>query len=239
MIDGFSLNGRSLKRAFGQKTIFQGLDITLERGWFVALMGPSGCGKSTLLKILSGLEEPDEGDLLVAEEPVFQRGKPQMDDSRFSRFRREKIGFIFQSHQLIQELNVLENVMLPLQLQGWKKPLARSRASEMLDRVNLLSEYRNYFPSQLSVGQQQRVGIARALIHRPEIIFADEPTASLDDENSEQVIQMMLGLQEEYDTTVLMITHDPRDTKNLDRVIRFVASAGPSPWILKMETPNG
>ena len=154
------------------------------------------------------------------------------------RFRREKIGFIFQSHQLIHELDVLENVMLPLQLQGWSKTQARNRAAEMLDRVNLLSEYLHYLPNQLSVGQQQRVGIARALIHRPEIIFADEPTASLDDENSEQVMQMILGLQEEYDTTVLMITHDPRDTKNLDRVIRFVESSGRSPWILEMEAPN-
>jgi putative ABC transport system ATP-binding protein len=161
-----------------------------------------------------------------------------MNDSQFSRFRREKIGFIFQSHQLIHELDVLENVMLPLQLQGWSKTQARNRAAEMLDRVNLLSEYLHYLPSQLSVGQQQRVGIARALIHRPEIIFADEPTASLDDENSEQVIQMILSLQEEYDTTVLMITHDPRDTKNLDRVIRFVESSGRSPWILEMEAPN-
>lgn len=238
MADGFSLVGKNLTRSFDKKTIFKGLDIALERGWFVALMGSSGCGKSTLLKILSGLEPPNEGDLLVAGAQVCRSGKSLMNDSQFSRFRREKIGFIFQSHQLIHELDVLENVMLPLQLQGWSKTQARNRAAEMLDRVNLLSEYLHYLPSQLSVGQQQRVGIARALIHRPEIIFADEPTASLDDENSEQVMQMILSLQEEYDTTVLMITHDPRDTKNLDRVIRFVESSGRSPWILEMEAPN-
>ena len=109
MADGFSLVGKNLTRSFDKKTIFKGLDIALERGWFVALMGSSGCGKSTLLKILSGLEPPNEGDLLVAGAQVCRSGKSLMNDSQFSRFRREKIGFIFQSHQLIHELDVLKD----------------------------------------------------------------------------------------------------------------------------------
>ena len=195
-------------------------------GAFFSLMGPSGCGKSTLLKILAGLEKPDrgKGNVKLNGQNIFQDGLESQNDSESAEFRRNNIGFIFQSHQLLPELNVLENVILPLQLKGKSKKSAKKRGEDMLNRVNLFKENMDYnsFPEELSVGQQQRVGIARALIHKPSIIFADEPTASLDEKNAKEVIEMLQGLQEEYDSTILMITHSPSLVDNLDGRIEFV-----------------
>ena len=188
----------------------------------MALMGPSGCGKSTLLKILAGLENPDSGLVKVDEKVIFEEGKMQLSEGEFAEFRRENFGFIFQSHQLIPELTVMENVILPLQLKGMKKNKAKNRAREMLSHVNLLDKLQDSFPQEISVGQQQRVGIARALIHQPSLIFADEPTASLDPKNSEEVIEMLLGLQEEYDSTIIMVTHSPELVSGLDGIIKFI-----------------
>ena len=183
-------------------------------------------GNLTLLKILAGLEKPDrgKGNVKLNGQNIFQDGLESQNDSESAEFRRNNIGFIFQSHQLLPELNVLENVILPLQLKGKSKKSAKKRGEDMLNRVNLFKENMDYnsFPEELSVGQQQRVGIARALIHKPSIIFADEPTASLDEKNAKEVIEMLQGLQEEYDSTILMITHSPSLVDNLDGRIEFV-----------------
>ena len=148
----------------------------------------------------------------------------QLNEAKFAKFRREHFGFIFQSHQLIPELTVLENTFLPLQLNGLSRKKAKKRAEEMLSHVSLLNELQDSFPQEISVGQQQRVGIARALIHQPSLIFADEPTASLDRKNSEEVVDLLLGLQEEYDSTILMVTHTPELVSGLDGVLKFVAA---------------
>ena len=145
----------------------------------------------------------------------------KLNDGEFAEFRRKHFGFIFQSHQLIPELTVLENVILPLQLKGWSRKKAKKRAEEMLSHVSLLNELQDSFPQEISVGQQQRVGIARALIHQPSLIFADETTASLDPENSVGVVDLLLGLQEEYDSTILMVTHTPELVSGLDGVLKF------------------
>ena len=145
----------------------------------------------------------------------------RLNEAKFAAFRRENFGFIFQSHQLIPELTLLENIILPLQLRGWSRKKAKKRAEEMLSHVSLLNELQDSFPQEISVGQQQRVGIARALIHQPSMIFADEPTASLDPENSVGVVDLLLGLQEEYDSTILMVTHTPELVKELDGVLKF------------------
>ena len=187
----------------------------------MGLMGESGCGKSTLLKIMAGLETPDGGSVFVGEQAIFQDGKMPLNEAKFAEFRRKNFGFIFQSHQLIPELTVLENILLPLQLKGWSRKKAKKRAEEMLSNVSLLDELQDSFPQEISVGQQQRVGIARALIHQPSLIFADEPTASLDPENSEGVVDLLLGLQEEYDSTILMVTHTPELVSGLDGVLKF------------------
>ena len=221
------LYGKNLSKSFQKKNakqssiIFSGVELSIKTGSFMGLMGESGCGKSTLLKIMAGLETPDSGLVKVDEEKIFKDGKMQLNEAEFAEFRRENFGFIFQSHQLIPELTVLENVMLPLQLNRKSRKKAKIRAEEMLSHVSLLNELQDSFPQEISVGQQQRVGIARALIHQPSLIFADEPTASLDPENSEGVVELLLGLQEEYDSTILMVTHTPELVNGLDGVLKF------------------
>ena len=221
------LSGKNLSKSFQKKNakqssiIFSGVELSIKTGSFMGLMGESGCGKSTLLKIMAGLETPDSGSVKVDEEEIFKDGKMQLNEAEFAEFRRENFGFIFQSHQLIPELTVLENTFLPLQLNGLSRKKAKKRAEEMLSHVSLLNELQDSFPQEISVGQQQRVGIARALIHQPSLIFADEPTASLDPENSEGVVDLLLGLQEEYDSTILMVTHTPELVSGLDGVLKF------------------
>ena len=221
------LYGKNLSKSFRKKNaeqsslIFAEIDLSIKTGSFMGLMGESGCGKSTLLKIMAGLETPDSGSVFVGEQAIFQDGKMPLNEAKFAEFRRKNFGFIFQSHQLIPELTVLENVILPLQLKDWSTKRAKKRAQEMLSHVSLLKELQDSFPQEISVGQQQRVGIARALIHQPSMIFADEPTASLDPENSVGVVDLLLGLQEEYDSTILMVTHTPELVKELDGVLKF------------------
>ncbi len=221
------LSGKNLSKSFRKKNaeqsslIFADMDLSIKTGSFMGLMGESGCGKSTLLKIMAGLETPDSGSVKVDEQEIFKDGKMRMNEAKFAKFRREHFGFIFQSHQLIPELTVLENTFLPLQLNGLSRKKAKKRAEEMLSNVSLLDELQDSFPQEISVGQQQRVGIARALIHQPSMIFADEPTASLDPENSEGVVELLLGLQEEYDSTILMVTHTPELVSGLDGVLKF------------------
>ena len=221
------LSGKNLSKSFRKKNaeqsslIFTDVDLSIKTGSFMVLMGESGCGKSTLLKIMAGLETPDSGSVKVDEQEIFKDGKMRMNEAKFARFRREHFGFIFQSHQLIPELTVLENTFLPLQLNGLSRKKAKKRAEEMLSNVSLLDDLQDSFPQEISVGQQQRVGIARALIHQPSMIFADEPTASLDPENSEGVVELLLGLQEEYDSTILMVTHTPELVNGLDGVLKF------------------
>ena len=221
------LYGKNLSKSFRKKNaeqsslIFADMDLSIKTGSFMGLMGESGCGKSTLLKIMAGLETPDSGSVVVDEQVIFKDGKMRLNEAKFAAFRRENFGFIFQSHQLIPELTLLENIILPLQLKGWSRKKAKKRAEEMLSHVSLLNELLDSFPQEISVGQQQRVGIARALIHKPSLIFADEPTASLDPENSEGVVELLLGLQEEYDSTILMVTHTPELVSGLDGVLKF------------------
>ena len=221
------LYGKNLSKSFRKKNaeqsslIFADVDLSIKTGSFMGLMGESGCGKSTLLKIMAGLETPDSGSVFVGEQAIFQDGKMPLNEAKFAELRRKNFGFIFQSHQLIPELTVLENVILPLQLKDWSTKRAKKRAQEMLSHVSLLKELQDSFPQEISVGQQQRVGIARALIHQPSMIFADEPTASLDPENSVGVVDLLLGLQEEYDSTILMVTHTPELVSGLDGVLKF------------------
>ena len=227
MNSAIKLYGKNLSKSFQKKNakqssiIFSGVELSIKTGSFMGLMGESGCGKSTLLKIMAGLETPDSGLVKVDEEKIFKDGKMQLNEAEFAEFRRENFGFIFQSHQLIPELTVLENVMLPLQLNRKSRKIAKKRAEELLSHVSLSKELRDSYPQEISVGQQQRVGIARALIHKPSLIFADEPTASLDPNNSIEIVDLLLGLQEEYDSTILMVTHTPELVSGLDGVLKF------------------
>jgi putative ABC transport system ATP-binding protein len=191
------------------------VSIEIKTGEFVALVGPSGSGKTTLLALLAGLLKPSAGGVLIDEKPLWK-----MSDAERTRFRAEKIGFIFQSSNLVPYLTAQENVELMLKLNGRLDRAGKARASELLDRLGMGERLRN-LPPQMSGGQQQRVAIARAIIHEPAVVLADEPTASLDTERAFQVVQTLQSLMHEKGHAGIMVTHDLRMCRYADRVIRM------------------
>lgn len=207
------LEARSLKKAFGRTEAMRGIDLNVERGEILAIMGPSGSGKSTLLHALAAIERPDNGT-------VFFNGAriDSLSDAERTILRRTKFGFVFQFGQLVPELTALDNVMVPLMLGGVRKGEAVRRAKEWLARVGL-ADRAELLPGQLSGGEAQRVAIARSLIIRPEILFADEPTGALDSFNSEQVMEMIVQLARAEGLTVVMVTHEPMIAAFADREI--------------------
>lgn len=178
------------------------LELHVEEGEFVAITGPSGSGKTTFLNIAGLLESPSSGVYMLDGEDVSG-----LNDNRLSRIRNEKVGFIFQSFNLIPDLNLADNVDVPLRYRGWSGSERRRATGDMLDMVGLGSR-QNYLPSQLSGGQQQRVAIARALAGRPRFLLADEPTGNLDSEMADAVMKLLETINEEG-TTIVMVTHDP------------------------------
>ncbi len=191
------------------------VSLAVEQGEFVALVGPSGSGKTTMLAMLAGLLKPTEGAILIGGNELTG-----MSEAKRTRFRGEAIGFSFQSNNLVPYLNARENVELMLRLNGKLNRTTKKQAEELLVRLGLGDRMKNY-PGQLSGGQQQRVAIARALIHEPQIVLADEPTASLDTERANQVVQTFAELIHEQGRAGIMVTHDLRMCKYVDRVIRM------------------
>ena len=179
-----------------------GVDFTIERGNFCSIVGTSGSGKSTLLNMLAGLEKPTKGEIIIAGEHMETKTENQL-----VAFRREHIGFIFQSFNLLGTMNAIENVALPLTFQGMDKKIRNKKAEDMLDLVGL-TKHKKHRPNQMSGGQQQRVGVARALVVEPEIIFADEPTGNLDSNTSVEVMDLMKKVVREKNQTLVMVTHD-------------------------------
>ncbi|GAB2781490.1 putative ABC transport system ATP-binding protein [Hymenobacter luteus] len=211
---------RDIEKVYQTKTIetvaLNRVNLTINKGEFVSIMGPSGCGKSTLLSIMGLLDEPTSGVIELDGRPV-----QSYSDKELAALRNHKIGFVFQSYHLINDLTVLDNVELPLLYRpgvGGKE--RRERAYAALDKVGL-SARTNHFPSQLSGGQRQRVAIARALAGRPEIILADEPTGNLDSVMGEEIMDLLLGLNREDGTTIVMVTHDEQQARRTERLIRF------------------
>ncbi len=190
-------------------------DISLQvmRGEFVSIMGPSGSGKSTLLYILGGLDAPTKGQVLLNGTDISRFG-----DEKMSCIRRQKIGFVFQFYNLIPNLNVEENIMLPLLLDGKKMGSYKQQLHQILEIVGL-SERRKHTPRELSGGQQQRVAIARALIGNPEILFADEPTGNLDSETGAEIMNLLCEINQTIGQTIIMVTHSPEAAKSSGRVI--------------------
>ncbi|MBO5209110.1 MAG: ABC transporter ATP-binding protein [Lachnospiraceae bacterium] len=179
-----------------------GVDFTINRGDFCSIVGTSGSGKSTLLNMMAGLEKPTKGEIVIAGEHMENKTENQL-----VAFRREHIGFIFQSFNLLGTMNAIENVALPLTFQGMDKKQRNQKAEEMLDLVGL-TKHKLHKPNQMSGGQQQRVGVARALVVEPEIIFADEPTGNLDSNTSVEVMNLMKKVVREKKQTLVMVTHD-------------------------------
>jgi len=193
-------------------TVLHGITFSLEPGGFLAIVGPSGSGKSTLLGLLAGLDQPTRGRVLLDGTDLG----PLSEDDR-ARLRCEKVGFVFQSFHLIPTLTARENVQVPLELRGED---ATDRAEALLARVGLEGRGHHY-PTQLSGGEQQRVALARAFIHRPKLLFADEPTGNLDAATGARVIELMTELNEEEGTTLVLVTHDPELATRAHRVIRL------------------
>lgn len=193
----------------------EGVDVSVERGEFVALMGPSGSGKSTLLHLMAGMDKPTEGRLVVlGEEPA------RMDEHDLARWRNRHLGFVFQAYNLIPVLTALENVELPLKLTKLGRRQRRENARTALNLVGL-DDRMDHFPRQLSGGQEQRVAIARAIVTDPDIILADEPTGNLDAASAKEVLLLLQRLQVEFHKTIVLVTHDPHSAAAASRQIHL------------------
>jgi len=188
------------------------VDLTIERGEFISVMGPSGSGKSTLLTILGGLNHPTKGDVIVDDIPIYKLPLEKLAD-----FRREYLGFIFQSFQLIPYLTVIENVMLPLSITQRTNREQVKMAEEILEKIGLAGKARR-LPDQLSGGEQERVAIARALVNSPPILMADEPTGNLDSKTGKEIMDLFKSLNKEGQT-IVMVTHNPENTSFSTRTI--------------------
>ena len=209
---------QDLSKCYGEHHVnaLRGISLQIQPGEFVALMGPSGCGKSTLLNLLGAIDKPTDGQILIAGENLLNK-----NDSAVTQFRREKLGFIFQFFNLLSTLTAAENVSLPLDLDPKLKELERrQRVAAILERVNM-GHRADFYPAQLSGGEMQRIAIARALVHQPQIILADEPTGNLDTENGQSILELLSTLAQEEGQTILMATHSEEAAQYAHRVIRM------------------
>lgn len=214
---GVAVEGRHIIKNFRigntPTKVLKDISLQVMQGEFVTIMGPSGSGKSTLLYILGGLDTPTSGHVLLNGTDISRFG-----DEKMSRIRRQKIGFVFQFYNLIPNLNVEENIMLPLLLDGKKMGGYKKQLDRILEIVGL-SNRRKHKPRELSGGQQQRVAIARALIGNPEILFADEPTGNLDSKTGAEIMNLLREINQNSGQTIIMVTHSPDAAKSSSRVI--------------------
>ena len=213
------IHGENIFKTYrmGRNTIYalRGVNITIKEGEFVALVGPSGCGKTTLLNVLSGLDTPDRGRIYLKGDNIAT-----LADKELTKTRRDDIGFVFQTYNLIPELTTLENVMLPAQMSGKPGGKTKQKALQILEDVGI-QEFANQYPEKLSGGQQQRVTIARALINDPSIIVGDEPTGDLDSGTGQAVMDIFKKINKERGVTILMVTHDPKMAKQAGRLLEM------------------
>ncbi|MDO4930011.1 MAG: ABC transporter ATP-binding protein [Bacteroidales bacterium] len=204
-----------IHKSFGQLEVLGGIDLHIYKGEVVSIVGPSGAGKTTLLQIMGTLDRPDSGSLTVAGTDVLRLGRRQL-----SRFRGEHLGFVFQFHQLLPEFTALENVMIPGLIAGRAKSAVRERAEELLDFMKLSSRALHK-PAQLSGGEKQRVAVARALMNKPDVVLADEPSGSLDSHNKAELHQLFFDLRERFGQTFVIVTHDEELARLTDRTIHL------------------
>lgn len=219
MLNSSILSVRNLTKTFTsgnkQLTVLKDISFSVERGISCAIVGPSGSGKTTLLGLCAGLDKPTSGDVILNDQKISA-----FKESELSAIRNEQIGFVFQSFQLIPTLTALENVMVPIELRGMAYKDVEKKAIELLDKVGLRERVTHY-PTQLSGGEQQRVGLARAFIHKPDILFADEPTGNLDGETGAQIEDLLFELNQEEGTTLIIVTHDRELAAKCNRIIEL------------------
>jgi len=204
---------KNIHKSFGELNVLKGIDLSVSKGEVVAIVGPSGAGKTTLLQIMGTLDKADSGTILYEDLDVSK-----MKDKEQAAFRNRNIGFVFQFHQLLPEFTALENVMIPALIANEKQSVARKSAKDILGFLGL--KYRmDHKPSELSGGEKQRVAVARALVNKPSVIFADEPSGSLDSQNKEELHQLFFDLRAEFNQTFVIVTHDESLAGLTDRII--------------------
>lgn len=212
----YAIEAENIHKRYGSVEVIRGIDLQVPKSKFTAIVGKSGSGKSTLLGIISGLEKPDEGRVLVQESDIFK-----LDDNGMAKLRRNSIGIVFQGFNLVPSLTAIENVLLPVVFETKRSADEyRQHANELLEKVGVL-ERANHRPSALSGGEQQRVAIARALINEPDILLADEPTGNLDETTAAGVFDLLIGLGRDSGTTLLMVTHDLDIAAKADKKIEI------------------
>ncbi len=211
------INVNMLTKFYGKNEnrvkVLNGISFHIEEGDFWAIHGESGSGKSTLLNILAGFEKPDEGEVMIGTTNITH-----LSESQKAKFRKKNIGFVFQQYHLVPELTALENVMFPLILNKVSARTARKKAQEMLSYVGI-NKNTDKLPEEYSGGQNQRISIARALISNPKIVFADEPTGNLDSCNSEKIMSLLDGINKDFNTTILMVTHSEKERAYAGKVM--------------------
>lgn len=207
---------KGITKSFGSLQVLKGIDLTISKGEVVSIVGPSGAGKTTLLQIMGTLDKADMGTVVIDGVDVSK-----LNERKLSAFRNQHIGFVFQFHQLLPEFTALENVMIPAFIAGVSSKDAEKRAKEMLELLGL-AERASHKPNELSGGEKQRVAVARALINRPSVIFADEPSGSLDTKNKEELHNLFFELRDKLQQTFVIVTHDEGLASLTDRTIHMV-----------------
>lgn len=206
---------QDIHKSFGQLEVLKGIDLDIQPGEIVSIVGPSGAGKTTLLQIIGTLDKADQGTVCINGTDITR-----LTGNRLSDFRNQQIGFVFQFHQLLPEFSAIENVMIPALIAGTHQSEARQRANELLQFMGLENRA-DHKPAQLSGGEKQRVAVARALMNRPAVILADEPSGSLDSKNKQELHQLFFDLRDKTGQTFVIVTHDEQLATITDRTIRL------------------
>ena len=206
---------RNIRKSFGSLEVLKGIDLDIRKGEVVSIVGPSGAGKTTLLQIMGTLDKPDSGSVRLDGVAMESLGRKEMAD-----FRNRRIGFVFQFHQLLPEFTALENVMIPADIGHASTSEAKARAQELLDFMGL-SDRASHKPNELSGGEKQRVAVARALVNHPSVVFADEPSGSLDTKNKGELHQLFFDLRDRFGQTFVIVTHDDELARLTDRTIHM------------------
>lgn len=207
---------KNLKKNYGTLEVLKGVDLSIQKGEVVSIVGASGAGKSTLLQILGTLDRPDSGTITFDGQDIFK-----LNASNLNKFRNQKIGFVFQFHNLLPEFTALENVMMPALIAGTPQSDAKKRALELMTLLNVETRH-HHSPSELSGGEQQRMAVARALMNNPAIILADEPSGNLDSHHAEELHQLFFQLRTQMQQTFVIVTHNEKLANQSDRILKMV-----------------